>query len=685
MVAKAVVGISAFDSLMPVASLNSYNMLDVMRPDQKVGKLEEGNDTLDTFIRQAIGKEPVLSFSRAGDNPVQWIQLLQALDHQDLPGWPLLSPPKVQLQKCDKCSREFCSPINYRRHKRVHRRALKVDKDFPKNRDLLGAFWDKLSLDEAKEIVSFKNITLEEVSGSSIVKTLTSLIRKPGFFPLPQVYIRAGSALLDVVQARSSRFPISSQELFNILDDASEKTFLCAGTALSLQKFVFDGEAGKIGLEMKNIVACTCFLVEQKLVNAWLADKDAEALRCHKLLVEEEEAAQRRQADLLERRRLKKLRKENQRVKEQVDREEADLEENSSDSLPDLLSVEASSLPAASNSNLNTLEEPSDLEPLHPLICNKEADASCFSGLDNVQMDTTSSNADVNNFRNVDRRLKQGSMRWNHNVVRRPSPSSRRGASNGFHSGAVVPKLGPVQRQGVHRDQKSTLLNGYKIWTRKTKPDKEGEDLSVGLLGESRDLNDRDSIDHSDVDEKCEVLIGSISVTLRECNGQSQGAMLASPVDQCTAENQLSQNKCIQKNHAKPDSGQCGVNRSVKLWRPVGKHEAAGAPMLKDGEDTVMAIPLKMSDRTSRNEMSPLVEECVDPRGPKLFCCRSAEAFLTQRWKKAIAADHVKLVLSSESEPPNPNILCSSENRLSRIGPLEPAIHGATKLFMFFG
>jgi len=29
-------------------------------------------------------------------------------------------------------------------------------------------------------------------------------------------------------------------------------------------------------------------------VNAWLADKDAEALKCQKLLVEEEEAAQRR-------------------------------------------------------------------------------------------------------------------------------------------------------------------------------------------------------------------------------------------------------------------------------------------------------------------------------------------------------------------------------------------------------
>ena len=35
-----------------------------------------------------------------------------------------------------------------------------------------------------------------------------------------------------------------------------------------------------------------CFLNVQ--IKAWLADKDAEALRCQNLLVEEEEAAQRR-------------------------------------------------------------------------------------------------------------------------------------------------------------------------------------------------------------------------------------------------------------------------------------------------------------------------------------------------------------------------------------------------------
>lgn len=42
---------------------------------------------------------------------------------------------------------------------------------------------------------------------------------------------------------------------------------MCAGTATTMQKFVFDGEAGKVALEMKNLVACTSFLLEQKLVS----------------------------------------------------------------------------------------------------------------------------------------------------------------------------------------------------------------------------------------------------------------------------------------------------------------------------------------------------------------------------------------------------------------------------------
>ncbi|RRT45159.1 hypothetical protein BHE74_00055840 [Ensete ventricosum] len=55
------------------------------------------------------------------------------------------------MLKCEKCSREFCSTINYRRHIR----------DSTKNRMLLGAFWDKLPPEEAKEISSLKNVDIE--------------------------------------------------------------------------------------------------------------------------------------------------------------------------------------------------------------------------------------------------------------------------------------------------------------------------------------------------------------------------------------------------------------------------------------------------------------------------------------------------------------------------------------------
>lgn len=58
---------------MPAAKLCSSGTLNAM-------KSEEGNDSLGTFIRQATGKEPLLPFPRTVDSPVQWIQLLNALD-----------------------------------------------------------------------------------------------------------------------------------------------------------------------------------------------------------------------------------------------------------------------------------------------------------------------------------------------------------------------------------------------------------------------------------------------------------------------------------------------------------------------------------------------------------------------------------------------------------------------------
>ncbi|PSR93461.1 Serine/arginine repetitive matrix protein [Actinidia chinensis var. chinensis] len=640
---------------MPVAKLRANSTPDAM-------KSLEGNDSIDTFIRQAIGKEPFLSYPRTVDPQVQWVQLLQALEQPDLPGWPLLSPLKIQMQKCEKCSREFCSPINYRRHIRVHRRSLNVDKESHKSRDLLGAFWDKISLDEAKEIVSFKDVTLEEVTGPSIVKTLTTLVRKAGFCPLPQAHVRAGSALLDIVQARPSRLPVSSQELFSILDDASEKTFLCAGTAESMQKYVFDGEAGKIGLEVKNLVACTSFLLEQKLVKAWVADKDAEALRCQKLLVEEEEAAQKRQAELLERKRQKKLRQKEQKVKEQANGEKADFRDVPADAL-DSPSAGTSSTLIESESSSNALETPPDhastlLEPVQMSITEGDTDTE-------AQYVFSCEHSDLSTFPFIDRRTGQGNGRRHLVISRRQVPKSQKTGRNGCHSSQnpQVLKLEPTQKHGAPGDPWAAAVNGNKVWTRKPKSENDGESLKSRLL--------KGVVNQTDQNKNSEVMIGSISVMLGNCTAQQQGDGLPEAQEHRSTEHSMSKSNGQEK-PTKTDSLQGGLNKStVKLWRPVSRHETRGPMPVRSGsgESEEDVITGKSNDRMadserclrscglgdsgyeSGNNSHPLVNGRVHPDSLP-FSSHVARAFLAQRWKEAIASDHVKLVLTPEFEPP---------------------------------
>ncbi|KAJ7571474.1 hypothetical protein O6H91_01G164300 [Diphasiastrum complanatum] len=255
-------------------------------------------ESLDNFIRQTMGQEPYAS----------------------LTSWPLLSPSKVQMQKCEKCMLEFCSPINYRRHIRIHRRSLAADnEDFKKERPNLATFWRKLTPEEASQIFSLKNFKLEDLSGAASVKALSSLTKQPGLSTLPQPYIKAGAALLDLIQGKVPVHTRTADELFSIMDNASEQTFLCGGTSLVVQRFVYHGDIGKHGLEDKNVVASVAFLLEHKLVKAWMVDKDAEALRFQKELVEEEEATQKRRQRLLERKRQKKLRQKGSKEKEKKD------------------------------------------------------------------------------------------------------------------------------------------------------------------------------------------------------------------------------------------------------------------------------------------------------------------------------------------------------------------------------
>ncbi|KAI3471149.1 hypothetical protein Pfo_027812 [Paulownia fortunei] len=633
---------------MPVAKLCTSGNLNAMK--------SEGNDALDTFIRQAIGKEP-LPFSRTGDNPVQWIQLLHALDQPDLPGWPLMTPIKVQMQKCEKCSREFCSPINYRRHIRVHRRSLNVNKESHKNRDLLALFWDKLSLEEAKEVVSFNDVMLKEIPGSSLIRALASSLRKPGVWTLPQVYVKAGSALLDIIQAKPSRLPISSLELFSILDDASERTFLCSGTAESLQKYLFYGEAAKNSLELKNLVASTSFLFEQQLVKAWVADKDAEALRCQKLLVEEEEAAQKRHAELLERKKQKKLRQKEQKVKEQFYGYKGDLNVTV-DTEDGPVLTEASGPSSPSDSSSNSIDVPANLDSCLESMQfqSKETEKDIEAQID-FSSECIINQGDSQTIEpqmvgeNRDRHLATSCWQVS---------NSQRDSLYGLHVSQNLQILKPelIEKVGPSKDQ--ILLNGSKVWTRKHKIESRRESLKPSLQGE---------ISHQMEENNCEVIIGSISITVNSCAAQQRHCYPDDAQDTCSAEPAMLKKKASEK-LIEADTVQSGTNHMAsKLWRPVNHGETKGiSPVERGSEDSEGAVLEKVHDQIMSSERympsQSTYDDCDSQKhyhilsdgsamqGNVPFSSTAAKEFLAQRWKEAISADHVKLVISPGCEPP---------------------------------
>ncbi|KAK4403603.1 hypothetical protein Sango_0728900 [Sesamum angolense] len=602
---------------MPVANLCTSGIVNAM-------KSEGGNDYLDTFIRQAIGKEPLLPFPRTGNNPVQWIQLLHALDQPDLPGWPLMTPVKVQMQKCEKCSREFCSPINYRRHIRVHRRSLNVNKESHRNRELLAEFWDKLSPEEAKEIVSLNDVTLKEIPGSSVIRALASSLQKPGLWTLPQAYVKAGSTLLDIVQAKPSRLPISSQELFSILDDASETTFLCGGTSESLQKYVFDGEAAKNSMELKNLVASASFSLNRN----W-------------------------QAELLERKKQKKLRQKEQKVKEQFYECNVDLDVPIG-AADGPISAEGFGYSSPSDSSSNSIEAAPNLdsyiEPIQSksIESDKDREPKIDANTECIHQGDWRSNEPQIVTENCHQHLAT-----NHWQVM--------GSRMGNHVSQNLQLLEPEFGQAISLSEDQPLLNGSKVWTKEHKTENDGESLKPSLPGE---------ICHQREESNCEVIIGSISVTVNNPAAQQQHCHPDD--DQYTSRTQPAMLKNTSEKLIKAAAAQSGPNHGAsKLWRPISHGEAKRLSSIershKDSERAVLSekvhdrimssercMPSQSADSDDHDDVKQnnIPSDKNDLKGNVAFSSTAAKEFLSQRWKEAISADHVKLVLSAGHEPP---------------------------------
>ncbi|KAK4766573.1 hypothetical protein SAY87_008215 [Trapa incisa] len=597
---------------MSVSKSSTSNSTDILKL--------EGNDVVDTWFKQSIVNDPLISLMKASDRPIQWIRFHQALDQPDLPGWPLLSPVKVQLHKCDKCSRKFFSSINCRRHIRVHHRLKKLDKDTGKSRELLGSFWNKLSAEEKKEIVSFKDLTFEGVHGSTIIKNLSALILRTGLSPLPQTADRAGASLLDIIQARPSTFPLSSEELFRVLDDASEMTFL-SGSAFSMQKYIFDGEAVKLVMEAKNLVACTSFFLELLLIKAWIVNKDVEALRCQKLLVEEEEAEHRRQTERLEKRRQKRFKQKTRDNRVELER---DYWPEKIDSPKAGFSVEASDTVDILASEALYFDKTADQVPSSTETWEHQQDEEAgFKAQKELGFNHTQAGMSQQQLFEEDGYQKLSNGKW------KMTPRLH-GSYHGFCGGNYhrASRADVIQSHEINNSIGAPTVNISKVKNWKPKPEN-NEIVNYKVLDEgfSQDVPSK----------KHEVLIGSIPVKIESFNDLQVHELEGCDGDEPMAEyilsiTNISDEICKDKNI-----------QSLSNTEPQQSQE-------KTDVCQNLAVESCLPSSATGNDIS-LLEVEAKRSEDLLFSIGIARDFLAQRWKEAISGDHVKLGLLQDSEP----------------------------------
>ena len=433
----------------------------------------------------------------------------------------------------------------------------------------------------------------------------------------------------------------------------------------------------------------------------------------------------------MERKRQKKLRQKEQKAKEQKHGEKVDVVEfidNTSEAMP-VPQEETCSPSAACDSDTSVPEmlpdqAPSSSEAFRHTNSDEEAGPDSQSGYGFEY-------AEPGISQNVERRMVHGSVRRHVTVARwQVPPKSQRAVPNGFHSGqnSQASKLGVMQKHGIHRDLRAApVANGNKVWSRKPKPEIDGEVLKARVQKEA--INQPDQIKNR------EVLIGSICVTLRNCDQEINN--LAGAREYCLAEHQMPKTN-VQEKPIKPDSLVSGTNRSmIKLWRPVSRHENKGPMPVQNGNiESELDVTAEKDNDQSPNEgclrsyamddNDGAARESVCP-GTMGFSIHAAKAFLSESkmfillamqlcvyikfdlainvlqsragWKETITADHVKLVLSPDSEPPGcpemendselvasqssnlhkRSILGSAENRLVNAGAFDSSITRSVK------
>lgn len=355
-----------------------------------------------------------------------------------------------------------------------------------------------------------------------------------------------------------------------------------------------------------------------------------------------------RQAELLERRRQKRLRQKEQKAKEQTNGEKTDTKEDITD-LSELGPTTEISSPVTTSDNETASQSytvsPS-VEPVEFLITEKD------SHIATAQSGIGAGYSEAGTSQNIERRIAPLVARRHVIKMRRPVQKSQRSAPNGFHTdqNPQISKFGAIQKHAAHRDSRVVpVLNNNKVWTRKPKSENEGESLKNRLQREVLNQPDQNT---------CEVMIGSISVVLGNSSDQQQDENLAVARDSSTSQHLMMPKKIsLQEKPIKPDSvsmkpdpAQSGTSRStVKLWRPVNRHETGGSMPVQSGnrepesamgtekgndldlsDECVRSDTMDIDSSNSVNNFTSHIEEERPSLGGFPFSSCAAEAFLAE-------------------------------------------------------
>lgn len=375
---------------------------------------------------------------------------------------------------------------------------------------------------------------------------------------------------------------------------------------------------------------------------------------------------------MLERKKQKKLRQKEQREREQSNWERGDLEVSIAES--SILSA------AVSDSNSSTPEVSDDTSSCLELVQFSNNEVMDIE----AQLNLSSQHLDLVEIQDVEPQPVSAQSRRHFPHTQWQVPKSQRMGRNGSHNNQnhQVQKIEPVQKHGVFKDR-GAPVNSSKIWTKKIRV----------LNGERfRPEPQKEAINQNQ--SNCEVMIGSISVPMKNCSTPGLGNCPAVERDNFDshAEPAMTKKCNLAVKPAKQDALQGGSNGAAgKLWRPVSRHGSGQHP-----EEAVMSGKLdsqissaenclrscSMDNPTGKSKNYTCQVSDVNAHQGLGFCSTSAKAFLSQSmfpmplsvflskflptyfalhfrltclqmnvgWKEAIAGDHVTLVLSNDTE-----------------------------------